>query len=48
MNKIDFFSIGNEAEAIRLLELGMNANTPDQYGNLPMHLAAERGSNMHT
>lgn len=35
---------GNEAEAIRLLEVGFNASLPDQYGRTPMHFAAKYGS----
>lgn len=35
--------LGNETEAIRLIELGMDASTPDQYQRYPMHFAAESG-----
>lgn len=39
-----FVFSGNETEAIKLLELGFNASTPDQHGRFAMHLAAELGS----
>lgn len=44
-NATVFFGFsGDEAEAIRLLELGYSASTPDQYGRTPMHFAADQGS----
>lgn len=35
----------NEAEAIRAIENGIDADIPDQDGKLPMHLAALKGLN---
>lgn len=46
LKNIHYFS-GDEAEAIRLLEEGVNATYVDEHGRLPMHLAALRGTKMH-
>lgn len=46
MDLNSFFS-ENEAEAIRLIEEGADANVLDIFGYSPMYFATEYGNNIH-